>query len=372
MNNELFLFIKKHTDTLIEQTKTKPQETLEFKMNKQMQTFSFNPPINLVEEGKWLMAVSLFDCTNSVFNITNENNSFSIIVPGHYQTESADKTIDELNRLLELKSLELQVKEVRKTWIKIQIDDNEYKLSDFDTQKNEILEELKNVKYNDLEDLVYRMQLTYDEIIDVLDLKYIPTKRIGYSLNPNIYNVVDINNSLIYILPDNVKINVTIDEKIYKSNLEINQTLIFTNKSFFYTILGFTQSHSYPLDDIDGFYQLIAGSYKGDKPINITGIDKVHLKFNVVDGSVVNGVRAPILYSFALDQPPGHKIHKEPRIKLFKKNKSVLSHSILYLEDDDYKPVDLNGETISFTCQLIKIYYTNKYNYSYICVYTQI
>ena len=38
-------------------------------------------------------------------------------------------------------------------------------------QKNQILEELGNAKYNDLEDLVYRMQLTYDEIIDVLDLK---------------------------------------------------------------------------------------------------------------------------------------------------------------------------------------------------------
>ena len=61
MINELLLLIKKHTDTLIEQTKTKPQETLEFKMNKQMQTLSINPPINLVEEGKWLMAVSLFD-----------------------------------------------------------------------------------------------------------------------------------------------------------------------------------------------------------------------------------------------------------------------------------------------------------------------
>ena len=57
MNNELLLLIEKHTDTLIEQTKTKPQETLEFKMNKQMQTFSFNPPINLLEEGKWLLAV---------------------------------------------------------------------------------------------------------------------------------------------------------------------------------------------------------------------------------------------------------------------------------------------------------------------------
>ena len=99
MNYELLLLIKKHTDTLIEQTRTKPQETLEFKMNKQKQTFSFHPPINLLEEGKWLLAVSLLECTNSVFNITNENNSFSIIIPGHYETESAQKTIDELNNL---------------------------------------------------------------------------------------------------------------------------------------------------------------------------------------------------------------------------------------------------------------------------------
>ena len=28
------------------------------------------------------------------------------------------------------------------------------------------------------------MQLTYDEIMDILDLKYISTKRKGYSLNP--------------------------------------------------------------------------------------------------------------------------------------------------------------------------------------------
>ena len=85
MNNELLLSIKKHTDTLIEQTKTKPQQTLEFKMNKQTQTFSFNPPINLFEEGKWLLGVKSFECTNSVFNITNKNNSFSIIIISHYQ-----------------------------------------------------------------------------------------------------------------------------------------------------------------------------------------------------------------------------------------------------------------------------------------------
>ena len=305
---------------------------------------------------KWLLSVSSFECTNSVFNITNENNSFSIIIPGHYQNKSDEKTIDNLNKLLELKSLELHVNEVRIRGNKIKIADKEYKLSDFDNQKYEILQQLKNAKYNDLEDLVYRMRLSYDEIMDILDLNYIPTKRIGYSLNPGTYEVVDLNKTLKHILPNNVKVNITIYDIRLKSNIKINQTLIFTEKSFFYTSLGFTQSRSYPLHDIDGFYQLIAGSYKSDKPINITGIDKCRLKCDCIQGSIVNGIREPILYSFALSSPPGHKKYKEPRVKLYKKvNKSVLSHITFYFEDDDREPVDFHNETISFACQFLKI-----------------
>ena len=260
----MLLLLKKHTDTLLQQTRTKPQETLEFKLNKQRQTFSFNPPINLVEEDKCLLAVSSFECTNSVFNITDENKSFSIIVPGHYKTESARKTIDELNKLLELRSqngIELHVEQVRKKGL---ILINDYSLSSLGMFKDEILEALKNAKFNDLEDMVFRFQLTYDEIMDILDLKYIPTKRTGYSLNPGICEVIHLNNTLKDILPDNIKVNVTLDDIRLKSILKTNQTLIFTEKSFFCKILGFTRSKSYPLDDIAGFYQLIAGSYRSD------------------------------------------------------------------------------------------------------------
>ena len=35
---------------LIEQTKTKPQATIEFKLNKHLEVSSFQPPINLCEE----------------------------------------------------------------------------------------------------------------------------------------------------------------------------------------------------------------------------------------------------------------------------------------------------------------------------------
>ena len=100
MKNELLLLIEKHTDTLIEQTKTKPQEILEFNMGKQMQNYSFNPPINLIEKEKWLLGVTSFECIISVFNITDENNLFSITLPGHWNSKSAQKSIDEVNKLL--------------------------------------------------------------------------------------------------------------------------------------------------------------------------------------------------------------------------------------------------------------------------------
>ena len=75
----------------------------------------------------------------------------------------------------------------------------------------------------------------------------------------------------------------------FKSNSNINQTLINTKKSFFYTILRIIKSHSGPLGDIDGNIQIIPGTYKSEKPNNNNGIDKIHLKCDCVDGSIVNG-----------------------------------------------------------------------------------
>ena len=151
-------------------------------MNNRMETFSFNPPINLVEGANWSLGVTSFETTNSVFNITNENNSFPNTTPGHWNTESAEKTNDEPNKLLELRSQnenDLHVEQVRKQGLILIIN---YSSSSLGTLNGEILEELGNAKHNDLEDIVYRFQLTYDETIDILNLKYIPTKRIGYSI----------------------------------------------------------------------------------------------------------------------------------------------------------------------------------------------
>ena len=82
MNNELLLPITKHTDIPSEPTRTRPQETLQFKMHKQLELFSFNPAKGLSDEEKWMLAVTSFEATISIFKITDGNNSFSFTTPG--------------------------------------------------------------------------------------------------------------------------------------------------------------------------------------------------------------------------------------------------------------------------------------------------
>ena len=113
-----------------------------------METFSFNPPINLVDEEKWLLAVTSFEATNFVFNVADEDNSFSFIILGRWRIPnySDEDFIDNLNKLLKLKSkndVEFHVEEVRNRENKIKVISKEFSSSDFNTSKEEILEVYK-------------------------------------------------------------------------------------------------------------------------------------------------------------------------------------------------------------------------------------
>ena len=81
-------------------------------------------------------------------------------------------------------------------------------------------------------------------------------------------------------------------------------------------------------------------------------------KSDITDGSVVNGVRGLLLFSFVLDKDKttGYKVFCEPETILYKKvNKSFLNTITFCLEDDNNKEVDFNQEIKTFTLQMIKI-----------------
>ena len=168
--------------------------------------------------------------------------------------------------------------------------------------------------------MFYRLELTHDEIEDIFDVKDFSGSTIGYTLPPGLYEVSDINLMLKSLLPDKVKVDITIDDIRLRSNLTTNKTIRFTEKSFFHTILAFTKSHSGVLGDIDGFFQKIPGTYKREKPYNITGFDENHLRCDCIKRHFVSGARQLILYRFSLDKPPGHKLYRESGVKLKKHN----------------------------------------------------
>ena len=76
--NFLFLSIAKSNQEIVENTHSKPQETLEFKMTKQKESFSFDVPLQLNE--KWMIGVTCLEVYNTVYNITEKNNKLQILL----------------------------------------------------------------------------------------------------------------------------------------------------------------------------------------------------------------------------------------------------------------------------------------------------
>ena len=132
-------------------------------------------------------------------------------------------------------------------------------------------------------------------------------------------------------------------------------TLRFDNRSFFHTLLGFSPHWDYK--PYNSNHVLILGVYPSDKIIlDLNTIDKIQLKCDCIDGSIQNGVRQSILFTFVLDKPAGYRVFWQPETIHYKKiNKSVLNTITLYLEDNNNKEVDFNQETRTFTLQMIKI-----------------
>ena len=177
---------------------------------------------------------------------------------------------------------------------------------------------------------------------------------ITYEISPGIYTSKDISEALFNILqteypgPNNV-IHIEYDDLTMKTKLVVRSEIItirFDEKSFFITVLGFTPGWDY------NHYN----KYISQKIVNLGSTNKIHLKCDVIDGSVVDDLGQPILYGFVLDKLPGYKVFCEPETIHYKNlNKSVLNTITFYLEDDNNEEVDFNGETLIFTLQMIKI-----------------
>ena len=201
-----------------------------------------------------------------------------------------------------------------------------------------------------------RIRVGLDEEDIQLILKEYNSHFITYELGPGIYTIQDISDAvhtfsgysdIIEIEYDDIsmKTKIILKYKDLRENFGLG-TLRFDKKTFFHSLLGHDPYFDYKAP----------GVYTSDKILNLNTTNKIHLKCDCIDGSIGDGVRQSILFSFVLDKPAGYKLFCQPETIHYKKiNKSVLSTVTFYLEDDNNKEVNFNGETLIFTLQMIKI-----------------
>ena len=355
---DLLLSITKNCEKLVEQTQRKPEETLEFKMLKQREIFHFNPPIHT--KGDWMIGLIDLEIYNSIFNITEENNKFELYTDT-FDEFSFPELKDEIGEILNIPNITDDHLDDKATADRIA--ETYWKLrSDKITHDGYIILLTGYVRslFRDFESYL-RIAVGLEEDNIRLILKQYNEKFITYALEPGNYNIEDIHQA-VYSLDDH-KGNIQIDydeinkkvKLILTSSANNFGTLRFDDKSFFHSLLGFDAYWDYkPTNAIHADFP---GVYTNDKDIlNLNTINKIHLKCDAINGSIQDGVRQPILFSFVLDKPSGYKIFCQPETIHYKKiNKSVLNTITFYLQDDNNEEVNFSSETLTFTLQMIKI-----------------
>ena len=325
---DLLLSITKNCETLIKQTHRKPQETLEFTMLKPRETIHFNPPIKT--EGEWMIGLIDLEVYNSIFNITKENNKFELYTDT-FDEFSFEELKDELEEILDIPNFtdeHLQHETIAPRIIEA------YKKLRLEKSSTDgyiiLLMYYARSPFRDFESFL-RMTSDLGEDDIQLILKQYNEKFVSYELDPGNYSIEDLQ-KIVYPLGDHEgTLQIKYDDLNKKVKLNLTRfgltfgTLRFDEKSFFSTLLGFDPYWDYK--PTNAIHAESPGVYISDRIIlNLDTINKIHLKSDCIDGSIQDGVRQPILFSFVLDKPAGYKVFCEPEtIHYTKINKSVLN-----------------------------------------------
>ena len=288
-------------------------------MIKPRNTFHFNPPNQI--KGDWIKELTDLEVYNSIFNITEQNNKFELYnfpdskIGGISYTKVRDEIEKDLG-ITDITATDLQddimapfIIEEYKEQVSKRMEDGQYMI---------ILSVYTRPEFqNSRSFLRTQNDLVEDDIKLVLD--ECNSSFITYEISPGIYTFKDISETL-FKIPQTENpglsnaIDIEFDDDNMKFNLVVNpgiKAIRFDDKSFFNTILGFNNDWDYK------HYK----EYISQKIFNLSNTKKIDLKCDVIDSSVVNGMRQPILYSFVLDKKPGYKVFREPETIQYKKRK---------------------------------------------------
>ena len=136
----------------------------------------------------------------------------------------------------------------------------------------------------------------------------------------------------VVVSPDNtfLQVELEVKDKEYEVDFRVEHSLC--------TVLGFNAR----------IYTL--GKYSSENTVDIMSVNSIMVHCDIIVGSRLNGVEAPIIYNFFPDARPGDKIISTPKNLIYVPlTMDVISHMTCWLTDQSGKELDLRGEELTIT-----------------------
>ena len=214
-----------------------------------------------------MMGVTSLEVYNTVYNITEKNNKTKILLK------------DE-----QLKSLNVDTQLVMNVEYLYKAFDNIEKINNFIVDSYSKNKKLIKKDFDQLKKIIIQINQNIKDKTTIIIPEFgIENDFVEIELPPGVYELVDMNRILKQKLSDSdfeIEFNIEADTISMKSVLTSSNPIYFNSK--LNELLGFTNTH------------YIEGTHISEKPVMITTTDKVHLKCDCVDGSIVNGIREQI------------------------------------------------------------------------------
>ena len=119
-----------------------------------------------------------------------------------------------------------------------------------------------------------------------------------------------------------------------------NWAVEFPEKNSLGTVLGFDSKT----------YESRKEPWISEKIVNILSVNSILIHCDMISGSMVDGVKSPVIYNYSPNVMPGSKIVGDPVKPIYLPvSKDVINELNIWVTDQDNRLLDLQGEKIVLT-----------------------
>ena len=306
---DLLLSLTKNCEKLIEQIHRKAEEVLEFRQIKSREMFHSYPPIQT--KGDCLLGLIVLEVYSSIFNINTTNDRYELYTDT-FDELSFDKKKDELEEILEISNItdeNLQDEITGPRIIEIY-----WKLRSEKSSTDVYIILLRGYASSPFPDFesYLRIIINLDEVDIQSILKQYNANFVIFEIDPGIYIIKDLHEAVHPLGDHEGTLQIEYDDLNNKVKLILTRfgstfgTLRFDEKSFFHTLLKFEPYSDYK--PTNALHAVSLGVYTIEKNLNLNTINIIHLKCDVIEGSIQDGVRQPTLFSFVSEKQTGYSL----------------------------------------------------------------